>query len=102
MLRSISIERRLLVLGLTALILGITVWSRFDEVRAGYQGIRVRRAFRQRDWQSALALLHNYPAAAKSTAEWNYLCARANRRAGEHEQAAEALQTAADLNWNRA
>jgi tetratricopeptide (TPR) repeat protein len=93
--------RRTLLLGLVLLLVGAVGCVFFEDIRHGYQAIQLRNAFRQRDWKSALAMLDAHPQQGNKAAEWNYLRAKAARRSGDHQAAAQALKAASESGWNR-
>jgi Tfp pilus assembly protein PilF len=93
--------RPALLIGLLAAAVGALVFK-WNDLALAYRLNAAQRALAGGDWSSAAAILERSNERGERSAQWHYLQARAQRRAGEHERAQRHLTRAAALGWDPA
>lgn len=94
----VSGRRGLLLCVLAALALVLAGYS--GRLRLSYALVAARRALREANADSAVAVLMQQADRGAKSPEWNYLLARAQRRAAQLTEAEKSLARAKQLGWN--
>jgi tetratricopeptide (TPR) repeat protein len=89
------------LLGVLAVAL-VVLFFRWDDLTLAYRISAAQRAMSARDFSGAIAALEKSKSRGTSSSQWQYLAARAHRRAGQLAKAESHLALAESLGWNPA
>lgn len=80
--------------------MGVALWVSFGDLSLSYGLASARKALRERRAEQAVSVLERHADRGATSAEWQFLLARAQRRTGKLGDAEKQLARARALGWN--